>query len=242
MKKLGIAFLGLALLVMAALPYRAKAFTVNSSDLYLVVSGGTVNEMYVDLGSVSTILTSGGSWNFSNTVAGNGWSLIGDTAYLSGIGNVVFASQSPDATTLNNSSTGVSNSGIDSGFSLFASGNTGSGSTITNPAGASNSFANNLTGNLNGGIPLASGSTNTSAVQALLNGFTNKMNIFTGDLAVDNVVAFSNMIATVTSLGSGNFTLTIGSAAVAPLPPSLVMFVSGLIALGLIARRRQTSF
>ena len=239
MKKLGIAFLGLALLVMAALPNKAKAFSVNNTDLYLIVSGGSTSEYYLDLGSVSSILSGGGTWSFSNTVAGTGWSVIGDTAYLTGSGTVIFASQSPNASTLNNVAGGISMITVDSGFSGFAGGNTGSGNSVVNPLSNPDTFAANLAGTLNGGIPIQNGSIATSAVQSLLNGLTNAMNIYAGDYVTDNTVVFSNMVATVKSLGSGNFQLTIAAV---PLPPSLVLFISGLIALGLIARRRQVGF
>jgi hypothetical protein len=242
MKKLGIAFLGMALFVMAALPNQAKAFSVSGNDLYLAVSGGPANEYYYDLGSISSILSSGVTIDFTNSVSGTGWSVIGDTTYgsISGSGTVYFASQASSATLLNTSGL-VSNSSISSGFGIFAGGNSGNGSNPDLVSPGSN-FATNLGNTLNGGVPTQIGTNKTGGVQALLNGVTNAMNLYAGnnlaDLSQDAVVSFTNMIATVKSLGSNNYQLTISLASV-PLPPSLVMFVSGLIALGLIARRKQ---
>ena len=242
--------IGLALLVMATLPNQAKAFTVNNTDLYLVVSGGPTNEYYYDLGTIASVLSSGKTINFSNLVGGTQWSLVGNTNLTTG-GNIYYTSQSPNAATISGSPA-LSTVGMDSIFAGFLTGNTSGTASVdfTQAATSLNSYASNLgiSGAFGGNLPISVGATNTGMDQNFpltVAGQTQTMNLYTGVVSTpaNQIATFTNMIATITNLGGKNgtsYTLTIASAV--PLPPSLVMFATGLIALGLIARRRQVGF
>lgn len=85
MKKINIAISTCALLIMVTFSNQAKGFTVNSTDLYLVLSTDTTtgNEQYIDLGSISSILasfaTTGTTVSFTNSSGDTYWGLAGDT-------------------------------------------------------------------------------------------------------------------------------------------------------------------
>lgn len=244
MKSIKIAMAALALFVLTALPNQAKAFSVNNNDMYFVLSGNTT-EYYVDMGAINTVLSGGYTQDISSMVNTSG---VGSLSYASIIAdntnNVYFGNSYSTASALN--ATGLNNSAVDSGFSGWAVGNSdGSTSTtsMTNAGSNGNSWLTTMDGGatgagvLNGGTPKG-----TSDLLLPGTGKSITFYLYYGDLtnlANNAIVNAENVIATITNVG-GVYTLTLAVAAV-PIPPSLVMFATGLIAVAMIARRRQLS-
>jgi hypothetical protein len=244
MTKIKAAILGLAILAITTLPNQANAFAVNETDLYLVLSNNAT-EAYVDLGTSASILSSSLSLNISSFV--NSASGINDIHWTilagspNGAGDLVFSDL---LNNLNGVSTGINISSGLTNWINFMANTSGSGSSMTLAASNANSYlsqfdqvvgslAQTLTGNQ------ANGTINHNG--AAIN---QTMSLYSGNLS-DNVLHLLSVVANVTGsgvTGGANYVLTIGSAVSAvPVPPSLVMFVTGLIALAIIARRKEAS-
>jgi hypothetical protein len=245
LKKIKAVILGLAIMTLASLPNQANAFTVNETDLYLILSNNST-EAYVDLGNTSSILSGGTSLNISsfvNSASGASdihWTILAGTP--TGAGDLYFSDLLPS---LNGTSTGIN---ISSGLTNFINFQANSGAnptSMTQAASNPNSYLNQfdqvpgslaqtLTGNQ------ANGTINHNG--AAIN---QTMSLYSGNLS-DNVLHLLSMVANVTgsgATGNANYTLTIGQTTVSavPVPPSLVMFVTGMIALAIIARRKEAS-
>jgi hypothetical protein len=244
LKKIKALFLGLAILAITTLPDQAHAFAVNETDLYLVLSNNAT-EAYVDLGNSASILSSSLSLNISsfvNSASGANdihWTILAGSP--NGAGNLVFSDL---LNNLNGVSTGINISSGLTNFINFEANTSGSGSSMTLAASNANSYLNQfdqvvgtlaqtLTGNQ------ANGTINHNG--AAIN---QTMSLYSGNLS-DNVLHLLSVVANVTGsgvTGGANYVLTIGSAVSAvPVPPSLVMFLTGLIALAIIARRKEAS-
>jgi hypothetical protein len=240
-KKLGIAILGLAFFFMASISNQAKAFTVNDTDLYLILSNNTT-EAYVDLGLQSTVLSSGlpstDISSFVTSAAGASdihWTLVSGNL---GTGDMFFTDSNK---TMNGSSVGVQ---VINGLTQWGSFqvNSGAGSSMTLAASNANSYFNLFDGaGFNTGTLGQTVSANEVNGTVNRTGSTNSvMNLYQGNFS-DNILNLLSMVATVTGSAAAGYTLTIAAPSAVPVPPSVVMFVTGLIALAVIARRKEAS-
>ncbi|MHB8482661.1 MAG: VPLPA-CTERM sorting domain-containing protein [Nitrospiria bacterium] len=242
-KQMMMAIFAFVMILAAGFSQEAKAFSVNAGDMYLILYGNST-EYYQDLGTLSSLQSPGNSsFNISSstlaTVSGINsvkWAVAG--FYLTGNQGIYVALNT------NPSLVNPANTSIGGGFVNFAGffGLTTDSNPLTTsmtlPSGNANSYSNQLDINGDGSF---GGSFIGQSTRGSING--NSMYLVTGDQVTNAVTglkttAGAQLFASVISNAiTGGLTLNVAPSVV-PLPASVVMFGTGLIALAGIARRR----